>query len=159
MGIGLQAPNNTLNIDFLRQLQSPSTIGNYDIFSGMGNTSSIGLKAPGFANSKILGGGQGLQPLKFGMNIPTLEAGAKGISALAQLWGALQASSLGKKQFNMQRDFANRNYENTALDYNTKVYDDARRNLASRGAGMSGAELDAAAKQYASSREVKPTMA
>lgn len=157
MAIGLQAPNNTLNIDFLRQLQSPSTIGNYDIFSGMGNTASIGLQAPGFANSKILGGGQGLDSLKFGMNIPTFQAGAQGVSALAQLWGALQASSLGKKQFNMQRDFANANYENTAKAYNSSLNKQAEKEAYGR--GLNDTEREQYVTDYVAKHNVKPTMA
>ena len=69
-----------------------------------------------------------------------LDLGLKGLQTIAAIWNANKQFKLANKQFNMQKDFANANLNNTIQSYNTRLADRAR----SRGfvEGQSQQEID-----------------
>lgn len=58
-----------------------------------------------------------------GMNIPTAQLGLQGIGALGNIWGAFQAQSLARKQFDFTKNMAERNLANQTQSYNTALTD------------------------------------
>lgn len=77
----------------------------------------------------------------FGFNIPTISLGLGALNSFAGIYGALQANSLAKKQFNMQRSVANANLANQIQSYNTALEDRSRSRAVME--GQSDAEAQA----------------
>lgn len=79
-----------------------------------------GLNVPGMGglNKSMFGGG-------LGANMDTAKLALSGIGTLGGLWGAFQAASLAKKQFNYTRDVTETNMANQLKTYNTGLTDRA----------------------------------
>lgn len=84
-----------------------------DLGGTVANSSAAGISAPG-------GAGAGL-----GMNIPTLQLGFQGISSLANLYTGLKALGLAQDQLSFQKQFAQKNLDNSTASYNTALTDRA----------------------------------
>lgn len=55
-----------------------------------------------------------------------LDLGLQGLQTIAGIWNANKMYKLANKQFNMQKEFANANLNNTIQSYNTRLSDRAR---------------------------------
>lgn len=55
-----------------------------------------------------------------------LNLGLQGLQTIAGLWNANKMYKMANKQFNMQKEFANANLNNTIQSYNTRLSDRAR---------------------------------
>lgn len=107
----------------------------YDPMSSiLPSTDVLGAGSPGFAPSaasvsppgSILPSfGTPQQASPFGMNMDTARLGLAGIGTLGSLWGAFQASSLAKKQFNYTKGVTETNLANQLKTYNTQLQDRA----------------------------------
>ncbi len=61
-----------------------------------------------------------------GFNMPTGQLALQGLGSLGSLWGAYQANSLAKDQFNFTKQVANTNLNNSIQSYNTALEDRLR---------------------------------
>lgn len=66
-----------------------------------------------------------VQPLDFGMNLPSFQLGLQGLGTLGSLWGTFQSNKLARDSFNFQKDFAQKNLANQIKSYNTALTDRA----------------------------------
>lgn len=88
-----------------------------------------------------LGGAAGAAGSGFGWNLPTAQLGIGGLSALGNLWTAMNAQQMAKKQFALTSDIANTNLNSSLKSYNTQLADKARaRGVAE---GQSGDQVQA----------------
>lgn len=62
----------------------------------------------------------------FGWNMGTLNFGLQGLQSLGNLWGGFQSMKLAKDQYNLARDTANTNMNNSIQSYNTALEGRAR---------------------------------
>lgn len=97
----------------ISSLSSLSTLPNIDLsaYNGLVPTTTTTSTNP-------LGSGSGL-----GLNLDTLKLGLTGLSTVGNLYAALQANSLAKKQFNFTKAYANANMSNQVQSYNTTLAD------------------------------------
>lgn len=84
--------------------------GNRSAVPGTDNQAASGL-AGMFGNSGL------------GMNLPTLQLGVGGLSALNSIFQGRQANKLANKQYNLARDVTNTNLTNQIQSYNTALED------------------------------------
>jgi len=109
--------------------------GSYDV-SSMANNGLVAMpNVPG------IGGGLGSG---LGMNLDTLKLGLSGIATIGNIYAALQANKLAKKQFNFSKKAYNANMANSIQSYNTTLAD----RLNSR-AKVEGSSDDQAAAEIA----------
>lgn len=62
----------------------------------------------------------------FGFNIPSLQLGLQGLSALSGLYFGNKALGMAEDQFTFQKDMANKNLNNSVTAYNTGLEDRLR---------------------------------
>lgn len=62
----------------------------------------------------------------FGFNMPTLELGIKGLSALGNLWSGYQASKMAQRQYDLAKEAYQTNLANSIKSYNTALTDRIR---------------------------------
>ena len=97
----------------ISSLSSLSTLPKIDLstYNGLVPTTTTTSTDP-------LGSGSGL-----GLNLDTLKLGLSGLSSIGNLYAALQANSLAKKQFDFTKTYANANMANQVQSYNTTLAD------------------------------------
>lgn len=131
------------NLDF----GQPGSLGGSNMFQGWDFTGTAG--GAGGAGSVGAGGlpagggvaAPGTGGFQLGANLPTAQLAIGGLQTLGSLWGAMNAQSLAKKQFNFTRDVTNTNLDNSIQSYNTALGD--RANARAKTQGDSTAERDA----------------
>lgn len=62
----------------------------------------------------------------FGFNMPTLQMGLQGLSALSNLYFGSKAMGMAKDQFNFSKQMAQKNFRNQVNAYNTGLEDRLR---------------------------------
>lgn len=81
-----------------------------------------------------------LENNKFGMNIPSLELGLKGLGSIAGIWAANKGLKQAKEQFEFQKGVTNTNLNNSIKSYNTALDDRINARAAQQG-NMSQAQV------------------
>ena len=77
-----------------------------------------------------------------GMNVKTGQLALAGLDTIGSLWGGFAARGLANKNFNFQKDFAEKNYVNQLKSYNTALEDRGRSRAVMEG------QSDAEARDY-----------
>lgn len=77
-----------------------------------------------------------------GMNVKTAQLALSGLDTIGSLWGGFAARDLANKNFNFQKDFAEKNYANQLKSYNSAVEDRGRSRAIMEG------QSDAEAREY-----------
>ena len=62
----------------------------------------------------------------FGFNMPTLELGIKGLSALGNLWSGYQANKMAQRQYDLAKEAYQTNLANSIKSYNNALTDRIR---------------------------------
>lgn len=101
-----------------------------DPMQGMGMMPSFGTDAMAPNISSTFGSPSGMPGVggmggALGLNLDTAKLGLSGIGAIGSLWGAFQAASLAKKQFNYTKSVGDTNMANQLKTYNTGLTDRA----------------------------------
>lgn len=105
-------PNALSSISSLSSLSSSLPSLDLSSFNSLVPTTTSTTTGP------LGGSGSGL-----GLNLDTLKLGLSGISSIGNLYAALQANSLAKKQFDFTKAYANANMANQVQSYNTTLAD------------------------------------
>lgn len=105
-------PNALSSISSLSSLSSSLPSLDLSSFNSLVPTTTTTSTGP------LGGAGSGL-----GLNLDTLKLGLSGISSIGNLYAALQANSLAKKQFDFTKAYANANMANQVQSYNTTLAD------------------------------------
>lgn len=101
----------------------PSAIAGYGITpmsapssDGMTPTAT-GIGTPDFSSPNWF------QQAGVGLNMPTFNLALGGLKTIGDIWGAMQAASIAKKQLALSTGVANANLQNQTKSYNTALTD------------------------------------
>lgn len=107
-----------VNPNALSSISSRSSLYSLPQLNLQSFNSLVAPTTPAPTTINPLGGGSGL-----GLNLDTLKLGLSGLSSIGNLYAALQANSLAKKQFDFTKTYANANMANQVSAYNTTLAD------------------------------------